>query len=221
MIKIKNIEKQIKYQKQLKIDSLEIEKGCIYTILGHNGSGKSTLLKILYNLTSHDNGEIDIESNGFSSEICQNYIAYNPQKPCFLRGTLEENFNYIYKYSSNKNLLNRNQLKDLISEFKLENKLNVDVRKLSGGEQAKAQFIRTLLLNKDYILLDEPMASLDFETRELVEKKIRQLKKENRAIVLVTHDFIQARKIGEKIIFMENLNLIGIYNPVEFFDKIM
>lgn len=65
------------------------------------------------------------------------------------------------------------------------------------------------------------MASLDFETRELVEKKIRQLKKENRAIVLVTHDFIQARKIGEKIIFMENLNLIGIYNPVEFFDKIM
>ena len=113
MIKIKNIEKQIKYQKPLKIDSLEIEKGCIYTILGHNGSGKSTLLKILYNLTSHDNGEIDIESNGFSSEICQNYIAYNPQKPCFLRGTLEENFNYIYKYSSNKNLLNRNQLKDL------------------------------------------------------------------------------------------------------------
>lgn len=221
MIKIKNIEKQIKYQKPLKIDSLEIEKGCIYTILGHNGSGKSTLLKILYNLTSHDNGEIDIESNGFSSEICQNYIAYNPQKPCFLRGNLEENFNYIYKYSSNKNLLNRNQLKDLISEFKLENKLNVDVRKLSGGEQAKAQFIRTLLLNKDYILLDEPMASLDFETRELVEKKIRQLKKENRAIVLVTHDFIQARKIGEKIIFMENLNLIGIYNPVEFFDKIM
>ena len=63
MIKIKNIEKQIKYQKPLKIDSLEIEKGCIYTILGHNGSGKSTLLKILYNLTSHDNGEIDIESN--------------------------------------------------------------------------------------------------------------------------------------------------------------
>ncbi|MCC3864260.1 ATP-binding cassette domain-containing protein [Terrisporobacter petrolearius] len=221
MIKIKNIEKKIKYQKPLRINNLEIKKGYIYTIIGHNGSGKSTLLKILYNLTNYDNGEIDIESKGFSSEVCQSYISYNPQKVCFLRGTLQENFDYIYKYSQNKNLLDKNQLNKLISEFKLENKLKTDIKKLSGGEQAKAQFIRTLLLNKDYILLDEPMASLDFETRELVEKKIKLLKQENRAVVLVTHDFIQARKIGEKIIFMENLDLVGIYNSVEFFKRIL
>lgn len=221
MIKIKNIEKKIKYQKPLRINNLEIKKGYIYTIIGHNGSGKSTLLKILYNLTSYDNGEIDIESKGFSSEVCQSYISYNPQKVCFLRGTLQQNFDYIYKYSQNKNLLDKNQLNKLISEFKLENKLKTDIKKLSGGEQAKAQFIRTLLLNKDYILLDEPMASLDFETRELVEKKIKLLKQENRAVVLVTHDFIQARKIGEKIIFMENLDLVGMYNSVEFFKKIL
>lgn len=221
MIKIKNIEKKIKYQKPLRINNLEIEKGYIYTVIGHNGSGKSTLLKILYNLTSYDYGEIDIESKGFSWEVCQSYISYNPQKVCFLRGTLQQNFDYIYKYSQNKNLLDKNQLNKLISEFKLENKLKTDIKKLSGGEQAKAQFIRTLLLNKDYILLDEPMASLDFETRELVEKKIKLLKQENRAVVLVTHDFIQARKIGEKIIFMENLDLVGIYNSVEFFKKIL
>ncbi|WP_312287214.1 ATP-binding cassette domain-containing protein [Terrisporobacter sp.] len=221
MIKIKNIEKKIKYQKPLRINNLEIKKGYIYTVIGHNGSGKSTLLKILYNLTSYDYGEIDIESKGFSWEVCQSYISYNPQKVCFLRGTLQQNFDYIYKYSQNKNLLDKNQLNKLISEFKLENKLKTDIKKLSGGEQAKAQFIRTLLLNKDYILLDEPMASLDFETRELVEKKIKLLKQENRAVVLVTHDFIQARKIGEKIIFMENLDLVGIYNSVEFFKKIL
>ncbi|MPN52192.1 Vitamin B12 import ATP-binding protein BtuD [bioreactor metagenome] len=138
-----------------------------------------------------------------------------------MRGTLEENFNYIYKYSQNKDLLDRTQLNKLIKEFKLENKLKTDIRKLSGGEQAKAQFIRTLLLNKDYILLDEPMASLDFGTRELVEEKIKLLKEENRAVVLVTHDFIQAKKIGEKIIFMENLELVGIYNPAEFFNSML
>lgn len=221
MIKIKNIEKKIKYQKSLKINDLEIQKGYIYTILGHNGSGKSTLLKILYNLTSYDDGDIDIESKGFSSEVCQNYISYNPQKVCFLRGTLEENFNYIYKYSQNRNLLDRTQLNKLIKEFKLEKKLKTDIRRLSGGEQAKAQFIRTLLLNKDYILLDEPMASLDFGTRELVEEKIKLLKEENRAVILVTHDFIQAKKIGEKIIFMENLELVGIYNPPQFFNSVL
>lgn len=219
MIKIKHIEKKIKYQKPLIIDNLTIEKGGIYIILGHNGSGKSTLLKILYNIIEFDKGEIDIDNEGFSNEICQKYMAYNPQNACFLRGTLEENFEFVYKYNKNKNLLSKDDLSKLVKEFKLENKLKTDVRKLSGGEQSKAQFIRTLILNKDYILLDEPMASLDFQTRNLVERKIKELRNKNKTIILVTHDIIQAKLLGEKIIFMENLNLLGTYNSDEFFDE--
>lgn len=221
MIKISNIKKNIKYQSPLIIDNLEIKKGYIYTILGHNGSGKSTLLKILYNLTDYEDGEIDIDSKGFSEEIAQEYIAYNPQKSCFLRGTLEENFNYIYKYSKSKNLLSRNKLNELIKEFKLEKKLKSDVRKLSGGEQAKAQFIRTIVLNKDYILLDEPMASLDSQSRQLVENKMRELRKQKKTIILITHDFIQAKELGDEIIFMENLKVVGTYSPYEFFKNIL
>lgn len=220
MIKISNLRKQIKYQKPLIINNLEIEKGYIYTILGHNGSGKSTLLKILYNINDYEGGEIDIDEQGFSQDIAQKFISYNPQKACFLRGTLKENFDYIYKYSQSKNLLDKKELYKLIKEFKLDGKLKTNVKKLSGGEQAKAQFIRTLILNKDYILLDEPMASLDFETRNLVEEKIKELKLNKKTIILVTHDFIQAKRLGEKIIFMENLNLVGTYEPSEFFKQL-
>lgn len=220
MIKVSGLKKEIRYQKPLTVNDLEIEKGYIYTILGHNGSGKSTLLKILYNINDYDEGNIDIDEQGFCQEIAQRFISYNPQKACFLRGTLKENFDYIYKYSQSENLLDKQELCRLINEFKLERKLKTDVKELSGGEQAKAQFIRTLILNKDYVLLDEPMASLDFESRDLVEKKIKELKMKKKTIILVTHDFIQAKRLGEKIIFMENLSLLGVYEPREFFKQI-
>ena len=63
------------------------------------------------------------------------------------------------------------------------------------------------------------MASLDFQTRNLVERKIKELRNKNKTIILVTHDIIQAKLLGEKIIFMENLNLLGTYNSDEFFDE--
>lgn len=95
------------------------------------------------------------------------------------------------------------------------------MRKLSGGEQAKAQFIRTIVLNKDYILLDEPMASLDSQSRQLVENKMRELRKQKKTIILITHDFIQAKELGDEIIFMENLKVVGTYSPREFFKNIL
>ena len=110
LIKNKKEEKKdyiIEFNDKVIIDNLTIEKGGIYIILGHNGSGKSTLLKILYNIIEFDKGEIDLDSEGFSNEICQKYMAYNPQNACFLRGTLEENFEFVYKYNKNKNLLSK------------------------------------------------------------------------------------------------------------------
>jgi ABC-type multidrug transport system ATPase subunit len=219
MIIIKNMMKEIKYQNSLKIDKLEFNQGYIYSILGHNGSGKSTLAKIIYNIIDFDKGSIDINDEGFSENIIHKYIAYNPQKGNFLSGTLKENFEYLYKYSKNDNLLSKDELKRLLEEFKLDNRLDTNIRKLSGGEQAKAQFIRTLVLNKKFNMFDEPMANMDFETIKQVEKKLIELKDKSKTVILITHDFMQAKRISDFIVFMENLNLIGKYKTEEFFDK--
>jgi ABC-type multidrug transport system ATPase subunit len=219
MIIIKNMMKEIKYQNSLKIDKLEFNQGYIYSILGHNGSGKSTLAKIIYNIIDFDKGSIDINDEGFSENIIHKYIAYNPQKGNFLSGTLKENFEYLYKYSKNDNLLSKDELKRLLEEFKLDNRLDTNIRKLSGGEQAKAQFIRTLVLNKEFNMFDEPMANMDFETIKHAEKKLIELKNKSKTVILITHDFMQAKRISDFIVFMENLNLIGKYKTEEFFDK--
>ena len=219
MIVIENMIKEIKYQKPLKIDKLEFKQGYVYSILGHNGSGKSTLVKIIYNIINFNRGSIDINDEGFSEDVIHKYIAYNPQKGNFLSGTLKENFEYLYKYSKNDNLLSKDELKKLLEEFKLDNRLDTNIRKLSGGEQAKAQFIRTLVLNKDFNMFDEPMANMDFETIKQVEKKLIQLKDKGKTVILITHDFMQAKRISDFIVFMENLNLIGKYKTEEFFNK--
>lgn len=220
MITLKNLEKQIKNQKNLYVKNLTFEKGKIYSVLGHNGSGKSTLIKVLYNIEDFQKGEITINNNKISQKKIYKNISYNPQESRFLTGTLRDNFNYIYKYSKNENILDKETLNKLIKEFDLEFKQDTNIKKLSGGEKAKAQFIRTIIMNKDYNLLDEPMANMDFETIKKVEEKLLQLKKEGKTIILVTHDFMQAKRLSDYIVFMENLEYKGTYSCNDFFDKV-
>lgn len=219
MILIENIEKIIKNQKPLNINKLIFEGGYIYSILGHNGSGKSTLIKILYKLENYKSGNININNEGFNQEVVHKYFAYNPQKSNFLKGTLMDNFKCLYKYSKNNNLLPEEEFKKLVFEFGLEDKLNTNIKKLSGGEQAKAQFIRTLVMNKDYNLFDEPMANMDFKTMKLVEKKLLELKEKGKTVILVTHDFIQAQRLSDYIVYLENLNYIDTYTCEAFFKE--
>lgn len=219
MIAIRNLQKEIKNQKNLEVKELNFTRGKIYSILGHNGSGKSTLVKILYNIEKFQEGNIFIDDREINEQIIYDTMAYNPQKARFLSGSLRNNFEYVYKYSKNLGLLDKSELNDLISEFDLSNKLDTNVRKLSGGEQAKAQFIRTLIMNKDFYLLDEPMANMDMETIKKVEEKLLQLKSQGKTVILVTHDFIQAKRLSDVIVFMENLECKGTYNCNDFFDK--
>ncbi|MGL6105640.1 ATP-binding cassette domain-containing protein [Romboutsia sp.] len=219
MITIKKLVKNIKNQQPLKIDNLEIEDGHIYSILGHNGCGKSTLVKILYNINEFDEGSININNEGFSETIVHKYISYNPQRCHFLLGTLKDNFEYLYKYSKNENLLSKNRLNELLVEFNLEHKLQTNIKKLSGGEQAKAQFIRTLIMNKDIYIYDEPTANMDFTTTKKVENKLSQLKDDKKTVLLITHDFMQAKRLSDYIIFMDNLNLVGKFKTNDFFNN--
>ncbi len=219
MIRLENVRKIIQKNQYLNIDKLKFESGNIYAILGHNGSGKSTLLKLLYDIESFKDGRISIESESFKEETIYKYIAYSPQKPKFLSGTLQDNFNYLYKYSRNKDLLEWDEVYKLLEEFDLIKRLDTDIKKLSGGEQAKAQFIRNLAMNKKYSLFDEPTASLDFNTIKIVEEKIKELKRKGKCVILITHDFLQAKKLADSVILMENLNMIGQYDKDKFFKE--
>ncbi|MGL4988449.1 MAG: ATP-binding cassette domain-containing protein, partial [Cetobacterium sp.] len=162
-----------------------------------NGSGKSTLLKILAGLTDFEYGKI---------EYNQKNVVLSPQEPIFLKGTLYETLLESFKWAEIP--FCKEKLEKLLVEFELEKLKNSDIKSLSGGERAKAQLVRTILYDKSIVLLDEPTASLDKRSSLLVEQKILELKKDNKLIIMITHDLEEAFRVSDFIYEIDRGELV-------------
>ncbi|MGL6114195.1 MAG: ATP-binding cassette domain-containing protein [Cetobacterium sp.] len=190
MIKIKNVKKYYNHRLILDIPYLEFHPGKIYSIIGKNGIGKSTLFRIIFGLETYSEGSIEKPS-------LEN-IIFNTQKPLFFNGTVKYNLFEPFKL---KNLeFPYSYYESLIKIFNIEFLQESNIKSLSCGEKAKVQFIRTLLFNKDYLLLDEPTASTDKETTNLILKYILKEKEKNKCIIIISHNSSNILEISDETI---------------------
>lgn len=192
MLILENIKKNFQNKTILDIPYMAFQKGKIYSIMGYNGEGKSTLLKIIYGIEDVSHGKIRKE--GLE-------LGYNPQREIFLRGTVL--YNLTQPFQLRDEPVPTEKIEYFIKVFGMEDFLNRDMRNLSGGEKAKIQFIRTLLFQNDFILMDEPTASMDRKSTHLVEDLLLREKERGKGIIIVTHDFLQAEKISDFILEIE------------------
>lgn len=192
MLILENIKKIFQDKTILDIPFMVFQKGKIYSIMGYNGEGKSTLLKIIYGIEDVSHGKIKRE--GLE-------LGYNPQREIFLRGTVL--YNLTQPFHLRDEPVPTEKIEYFIRVFGMEDFLNRDIRNLSGGEKAKIQFIRTLLFQNDFILMDEPTASMDRKSTHLVEDLLLQEKERGKGVIIVTHDFLQAEKISDFILEIE------------------
>ncbi|MGL4997592.1 MAG: ABC transporter ATP-binding protein [Cetobacterium sp.] len=197
MIEIKEIKKYYKDKLILKIDNFIFKDKKIYSIMGKNGSGKSTLLSVLAQV---------IESDKKIIYYKQEDLILCPQEVVFLKGTLF--YNLVEPFNLTGLYLDKQKLANFLVDFGLDNLKNSEIKNLSGGEKAKAQFIRTLLYNKEVVLLDEPTASMDKKSSFIVEDAILDLKKKGKIVIIVTHDYEQACRISDYIYEMDNGELV-------------
>lgn len=196
MIILENIKKFYGEKIVLDIPSLTFQKGKIYSITGYNGEGKSTLLKIIYGIEGINSGKIRSEELD---------LGYNPQREIFLKGTVRYNLTQPFILRDEKVPLER--MEYFIKSFQMEDFLDRDIKNLSGGEKAKIQFIRTLLFQNDFVLMDEPTASMDRKSTHLVEELLIKEKESGKGIIIVTHDFMQAEKISDFILEIEDTQI--------------
>ena len=170
--------------------SLYPEK-CIL-LSGNNGSGKTTLLKIIAGLETPSRAEIELsgKSHSWKSAIrsIRKEIIYLHQQPYLLSGTVESNVSYGLRFTH----LNRKQLRESVKEA-LEWAGLADVAKqqaktLSGGVQQRVAFTRAWILKPKVLLLDEPMANMDIESREQACDLLKRMKSEGMSIVITSHD---------------------------------
>ena len=184
--------------------SLKIAEGEIVGIIGPSGCGKSTLLSIIAGLIEPSNGHILIKGENI----------------------LESKRNIGYMFQKDQLLEWRNILQNVVLGLEIQGKLNSKAYKsaenmltnyglgefiysypsqLSGGMRQRVALIRTLLLEPDLLLLDEPFSALDYQTRLAIADEIGIiLKKEKKTGLLVTHDIAEAISLCDRIVVLSN-----------------
>ena len=176
--------------------SINVKPGEFVAIVGPSGSGKSTFLSIAGALLSASSGEIIIGDTNLSekdkkglADIRRNQIGFvfqSHQLIPYLK--VIDQLKLIPQLSKNKKEVN-DYANKLLKDFGLEHRLNHYPSKLSGGEKQRVAIARALMNHPDIILADEPTASLDGKRgREVVTMIKDEIKKYNKAAVMVTHD---------------------------------
>ena len=188
----RGIEKTFAETNILRNVDISLYPGKCILLSGNNGSGKTTLLKIIAGLETPSRAEIELsgKSHSWKSAIrsIRREIIYLHQQPYLLSGTVESNVSYGLRFTH----LNRKQLRESVKEA-LEWAGLADVAKqqaktLSGGVQQRVAFTRAWILKPKVLLLDEPMANMDIESREQACDLLKRMKSEGMSIVITSHD---------------------------------
>lgn len=205
LLEFKNISRRFEgSQYQLQVSGC-LEVGKILAIRGPSGAGKSTLLKILARLLPPESGEMYYQGKPYQQIAPQDWrreIQYLPQKPVVFEGTVEENFRRPFSLNSNQAMLRYAEEQVILYMERLglnQALLKQEAGKLSGGEAARAALIRSLLLQPQILLLDEPTAFLDEHNAEQVLQLLQNWLAENnrRGLVIVSHKLEELQLLAE------------------------
>lgn len=224
MIEFKRVNKWFGDLHVLKDVDLEVESGEVAVICGPSGSGKSTLIRCVNRLEPIQSGEITV--NGMSLN--------DPRlKPARLRGEVGMVFQQFNLYPHLKVLdniclapmkvrgLSRSEAQSramaLLTKVGIADKAEAYPTQLSGGQQQRVAIARSLAMEPKIMLFDEPTSALDPEMINEVLEVMAGLAREGMTMVVVTHEMGFAKRVADRIIFMDDGRLIEEGDPESFF----
>ena len=207
MIEIRNITKTYNKDTVLKIDSLEINSGQTFGLVGNNGAGKTTLFSLLLDLIKPTTGEV--LNNGINVRTSEDWKS-------FTSAFLDESFlvsylmpeEYFYFVGELRNF-SKKQVDEFLKQF--EDLFNGEIlggkkfiRDLSKGNQKKVGIVAALIGDPEVIILDEPFANLDPTTQIRLKKIIKTLSQKVGVTVLVSsHDLQDVTEVSDRIVLLE------------------
>lgn len=230
ILKLKNINVFYGDKKILDNINIEFERNKITSIIGPSGCGKTTLLKTINKIILEENNaqitgdmEFDgINSNNIPIEILRKNIGIVFQNPTPFPMSIYKNISYALKYYGYNKKYLENKIIDILKSVNLydevKDKLNTSALKLSGGQKQRLCLARSLTVEPNILLLDEPCSSLDIVNSEKIENTLIKLK-ENYTIIIVTHNINQAKKISDNTIFMRDGKIIESGKTVEILEN--
>lgn len=214
-IYIKDLSLILDERKILSSLNLSINSDDVTVIMGPNGAGKSIFLKILNGILTPTSGCISWNNKKQFSDTL-NTQAFVFQKPILLRRSVIANLDYMDSVLGYKKKISKDRLLKIVQ---LQKQKNQPARMLSLGEQQRLSLIRSLMLRPNLLLLDEPTANLDPASTKIIEDIILNLKMMGIKIIFVTHNILQAKRIADEIIFLNEGKMVEHLNKQEFFSN--
>ena len=207
MIKFNNISKTYSKQTVLDVDSLEIQPGQAFGLVGNNGAGKTTLFSTLLDLIKPSTGEVlNNDINVRTSEDWKSFTSAFLDESFLIGYLMPEEYFYFVGELRN---FSKKQVDDFLTDF--EDLFNGEIlggkkyiRDLSKGNQKKVGIIAALIGDPKVIVLDEPFANLDPTTQIRLKKIIKNLSQKKDVTVLVSsHDLQDVTEVSDRIVLLE------------------
>lgn len=208
--------------------SLEVYKGDIISLIGPSGSGKSTLLRCIHGLEHVDTGKIYMDNEWMNPDDEKKFRAQRNRM-----GFVFQHFNLFPNMSVLQNcklaqveVLNKTDEEaektalEYLDKVGLLEKKDAYPNNLSGGQKQRVAIARALCMNPDIMLFDEPTSALDPEMIKEVLEVMKDLGKQGMTMVVVTHEMGFARKVGTRVVFLDQGEIVE-ENTSEKFLKIL
>jgi len=191
-----------------------LPQGGISVIIGPNGAGKSLLLRLCHGLLTPASGRIGWSSPaGFVAGRKRHAMVF--QRPVMLRRSVRANLVHHLTAAGADDVASR--CDRALQRFGLAEIADRPARQLSGGEQQRLAIARAWALEPEVLFLDEPSAHLDPGATRAIEDIIRGLAAEGLTIVMTTHDLGQARRLGQRVLFLHGGHLVEDAEASAFF----
>ncbi|ESX83072.1 amino acid ABC transporter ATP-binding protein [Mesorhizobium sp. M0563] len=236
LVRARNVHKAFGPLEVLKGIDLDVAPGEVVVVLGPSGSGKSTFLRCINHLEAIDQGaiEVDGEQIGYRlhddrlDKLSDRAIAAQRRKI----GMVFQQFNLYPHMTTLQNVIeapvgvhreNRKEAigyaRELLTRVGLADKIDAYPRQLSGGQQQRVAIARALAIRPKLMLFDEPTSALDPELVGEVLATMRDLARQGLTMIVVTHEIGFAREAADRVVFMDDGNVIEAGPPDEVLAK--
>ena len=222
IIRAENISKKFRSKSVLEDVSFEVMKGEFLSLLGPSGCGKTTILRMLIGIESPTSGRIFKNGTDITNTppkdrnigiVFQNYSLF-PNMDVF------HNISYaLQNRKLGKEEINR-KVREIIETVGLEEHIYKKPKQLSGGQQQRVAIARTLVLNPDIILFDEPMSALDAEIKVVLRQQLKDIQKKLKiTMIYVTHDQEEAFALSDRIMVINDMRIAQLDTPYNLYHK--
>ena len=226
MINVENLSKSFGNLKVLKNISTTINKGEVISIIGPSGSGKSTFLRCINKLEEPTEGHIYIDGMDLMDKKTDINKIRERVGMVFQHFNLFPNMTVLENLTLSPIMVKKESKEEaekyasyLLEKVGLSDKANSYPTQLSGGQKQRIAIARALAMKPEVILFDEPTSALDPEMIKEVLDVMRDLAKEGMTMLIVTHEMGFARNVGNRILFMDNGEIIEDCSPRNFFEN--